>query len=533
MELQVQRFLCSRYFIFTSIALSFWLGLGWVPLFDLDEGAFTEATREMLSSGVYSATYLDGEPRYDKPIFFYWIQALSISTLGFNEWAFRLPSVIAACLWAWAVYRFVDEFYNDTRARIAALFLVNTIIVAFIARAAIADALLNLFLSLTLFDIWRYINTKREPYVLRLYLWMALGTLTKGPVAVAVPLLVSFLYLISRRELVQYYRCYFNWKGWSIYLALVSPWLIFVFLEQGSGFFHGFIVEHNLKRFSDTRESHGGSIFYYIGILPLILLPISGLLFYVLKSAKSIALSQLERFLALWFLTIFILFSFSKTQLPHYILNGCVPLIILMATIPKLEKHARWTPIFAIFFASIFLFLPEILGVAAANSDGYDAAALALYTDAIPEHYRIYAILLVTAILVISFIPKLLTWQRLAILGCLLNTFVFTQVVHIASQLQQAPIHHAIRFLENNYPETPVVAYRMHMPTFSVYRHKITPLRAPVAGEIALVRVDRIKRLENLLTDQKHVHERIFRSGALALVRVHPLEHTASTSTSE
>ncbi len=43
------------------------MGLGilgtWVPLFDLDEGAFLEATREMLNGGHWAATTLDGEPR--------------------------------------------------------------------------------------------------------------------------------------------------------------------------------------------------------------------------------------------------------------------------------------------------------------------------------------------------------------------------------------------------------------------------------------------------------------------------------------
>ena len=40
--------------------------------FDLDEGAFLEATRELIDGGHWAATTLDGEPRYDKPILSYW-----------------------------------------------------------------------------------------------------------------------------------------------------------------------------------------------------------------------------------------------------------------------------------------------------------------------------------------------------------------------------------------------------------------------------------------------------------------------------
>ncbi len=52
--------------VFSVVGLSFSL-----PLFDLDEGAFTEATREMLLSGNWISTTLDGEPRTDTAILIY------------------------------------------------------------------------------------------------------------------------------------------------------------------------------------------------------------------------------------------------------------------------------------------------------------------------------------------------------------------------------------------------------------------------------------------------------------------------------
>lgn len=75
--------------------------LGDVPLFDVDEGAFSEATRELLASGDWGHTTLNGEPRWDKPILTYWLQALSVRAFGLGEFALRLPSVLAA--WGWAV----------------------------------------------------------------------------------------------------------------------------------------------------------------------------------------------------------------------------------------------------------------------------------------------------------------------------------------------------------------------------------------------------------------------------------------------
>ncbi len=49
------------------IIIAFFLPLGITPLFDLDEGAFCEATREMLINKDYITTYLNGNLRFDKP----------------------------------------------------------------------------------------------------------------------------------------------------------------------------------------------------------------------------------------------------------------------------------------------------------------------------------------------------------------------------------------------------------------------------------------------------------------------------------
>ncbi|MFM2118552.1 MAG: hypothetical protein RL722_20, partial [Pseudomonadota bacterium] len=77
------------------------LGLGRAPLFDVDEGAFSEASREMVTSGDWLHTTLNGNDRFDKPIGVYWLQASSLSLFGVNEFAVRLPS--ALCTWAWAL----------------------------------------------------------------------------------------------------------------------------------------------------------------------------------------------------------------------------------------------------------------------------------------------------------------------------------------------------------------------------------------------------------------------------------------------
>ncbi len=522
----LRKLLCSPLALYLCFGLSFFLGLGAVPLFDLDEGAFTEATREMLESGVFSATYLDGEPRYDKPILFYWLQASSISLLGFNEWAFRLPSVVMACFWALAVFRFSQQFIGKQRGLIAALFLVNSLWVALIARSAIADATLNLFLSLSLFDIWRYFQNPKQTIILRVYLWMALATLTKGPVGVVVPLLTSLIFLLTSKANRQLYAAYINPLGWLVYIATVAPWLVAVYLEQGSGFFEGFIVEHNLKRFSATRESHGGTLLYYVFTLPLIVLPFTGLLGSVFGPIKRQLQDPLSRFLLIWFAIYFVIFSFSKTQLPHYILNGCVPLFILFARARRLHSRLRWTCVFPLLFMTLLLLLPQIIAAAFGSAKSYDAAALSRHEEIFSSSYTIFAAIALAAMLVVSALPRLLTWQRLVLIGLTLNIFVFTVFASVASRFQQEPVHQAIAFLEQRKivqdNEETIVAYGMHMPSFSVYRKQITPLRKPEINELVMTRVDRLKSLNRYIKNDMNGASlnKIWQVGGLVIFKV-------------
>ena len=87
-----------RLFVFVApllLLFIYLIGLDQSLLFDVDEGAFTEATREMLVSGDWLHTTLNGIDRFDKPIGVYWLQAISSFIFGNNEFAFRLPSALS------------------------------------------------------------------------------------------------------------------------------------------------------------------------------------------------------------------------------------------------------------------------------------------------------------------------------------------------------------------------------------------------------------------------------------------------------
>ena len=134
------------------------LALGSAPLFDVDEGAFSQATRELLASGDWWHTTLNGEARFDKPIGVYWLQAMSVWALGLNEFALRLPSALSGWLLALVCAQFTAHRLGLLAGAATGVVIVTSAGLGLIFRAATADALLNLLIVLAVLDAWRFVE---------------------------------------------------------------------------------------------------------------------------------------------------------------------------------------------------------------------------------------------------------------------------------------------------------------------------------------------------------------------------------------
>lgn len=504
-----------------ALFLALWLGLFWqlgsAPLFDLDEGAFTEATREMLESGNFITPHKDGEPRYDKPVFIYWLQAASVSLLAFDEFALRLPSALAATAWILAVWGFVRRQLDTATAWAAALVMTLTLEVSLIGRAATADAVLNLFLTLALLEIYRWQQEPDRWTLARVYLWLGLGFLTKGPVAVFFPVLVSFLFMLSRRSLGDWWRAlWFPW-GWLLFLAITLPWYLAIYFDTGPGFFQSFFLRHNLERFSGTLHGHAGFPGYYFAILPVILLPFTGWFLRLLPLARTLWGDPLDRFLLIWFGAVFVFFSFSGTKLPHYLLYGAVPLFILMARQRELMTN-RWLA-FApplVWFA-LLLLLPDVLDRADSLARGVHQAALFEEGRRVLDGgYRLAAALVLVASLGLALWRRLPAWQGLILTGFLQALLVWGMLAPRVAEVLQQPVKEAALLAREL--GRPTLVFRTNMPSFSVYRQAITPNREAVAGDLVFLRRDKLERFATARPDL--ATEILYQRGQIALILV-------------
>lgn len=507
----------SPWLLAVALLIGFYWMLGSVPLYDLDEGAFTEATREMIVSGNYITPYKDGEPRYDKPVLIYWLQAGSVELLGLDELALRLPSALAATGWLLALWLFVRERLDAPTATLAALLMALTLEVSIIARAATADALLNLFLAASFFDIYRWYLARERGTLLRVYLWMGLGFLTKGPVAVFFPLIVSFLFFFSERSSKDWMRAVFYPSGWALFLAVALPWYIAIYLDNGAGFFESFFLRHNLGRFGASMHGHAGFFGYYFLVLPLIMLPFTGWFLSLLPALRRTWTDPLDRFSWLWFLVVFVFFSFSGTKLPHYLLYGATPLFILMAQHRDLLA-SRWLAFVPpLLFLVLLLFLPELVQLVSRQTDKlHQLAMFEMAGTLLDPFYRGMVIAGLALMLALALWRRLPPWQGLVLGGLVQMAVVSGVLIPRVMEVLQGPVKEAaLVALEL---DMPTVVYRTSMPSFSVYRRAITPDRDPKPGDLVFLRVDKLGKLAEQYPRLRR--ELVYRRGAVALVKV-------------
>ena len=482
-----------RIILITIAIINFILPLGLTPLFDLDEGAFSEATREMIQSGNYITTYLDGALRFDKPILIYWLQAFSVKMFGLNEFALRLPSAIAGLAWAFFIYVFTKKEYDEKIAFYATLFMLASLQINIIAKAAIADSLLNLFITTSIFSIWLYLKQQSKIYLYLSFALIALGVLTKGPVAIMVPLVTLFLYMLIKRELKEFIKIVFNPLGIVIFLIIAMPWYILEYLDQGQKFINGFFLKHNLERFSTTLESHRGSYFYYIPVLLVGLLPFTTILVKTIINIKSYIKDDLKLFLLIWFAFVFIFFSFSGTKLPHYIIYGYTPIFILMGIYASnsFKKFNIELIIPTILLFIILLALPFITSFIEPKNL-YIKDILNSVNSSFGFKY------LVTIIIALILIFAIYRLKLSLIYKSAIYTLVFTITINFIvipayGDLVQQPLKEAALYAKKH--NLKVIRYGITMPSFMVYLEDKSLREKPIKGNVVITKSKSLNEL--------------------------------------
>lgn len=494
-----------------AVYLGLFFGLDGFPLLDVDEGAFSEATREMLARGDYITTWLNGQPRFDKPILAYWLQAASVSLFGVQEFAFRLPSALAATGWVAAVSVFARQQAGPGAGYAAGTIAATTLGVTVIGRGATADALLNLWLALAMFDMFRHLEHPRAASRLRVYLWLALGLLAKGPVALLIPFAAGAAAYALQGQTRSFLRALLDPRGWLVLLAVAGPWYWLEFQQQGRAFIDGFFLRHHVERFMSPLQGHGGNLLYYLPVALLLPLPYTGLFLRVLPRLRQLRRAPLDTFLWCWFLFVLLFFSLAGTKLPHYLLYGITPLLVLMA----LHRQALGSRLLA--FAPPVLLLGAVVALPHALAR-FGPAHHNLYfrdmlsrTDVFGPAWQMTASALLLCVLALALAPRGALWPRLVASALLCTFAVVGLVLPAIGELQQGPVKEAALIVRA--ARMPVRSWQFNVPSFSVYRGEVTERASSLRpGEVILTRADELAGLGPVTV--------LYRKGGVILARL-------------
>ncbi len=506
--------------LFLAVGISFFLNLGGAPLFDLDEGAFSEATREMFVRGDFISPFVNGLPRFDKPVLIHWLQAVSMSLFGVNSFAFRLPSALAASGWVLMTYMFVARVLDRETAIRAALMLGTALGIVIIGRAATADALLNLWLVAAMFGMYLYFLERKRRWILLTHAAMGLGFLTKGPVALLVPGAVGLIFFAMQRELPALMRAAFYPPGLILLIGIPLPWYILQFQAQGMAFIDGFFGTHNVERFSGSMEGHAGGLFYYLPIALLLALPFTAPLLRTVGALRTQIKSPLGLYLWLWFGFVLVFFSLSGTKLPHYLNYGMTAALILAAlALPMLKSKQFSSRALAllppILFFGVLAPLPCLLPEIIARMPENDARTLLIGTvDLFPTGYFTVFFLLAVTSLALIFVLSLSLGRSLLGLALAGNIALALFFLPALGAIQQGPIAHAAQ-LAHELPG-PYVMWRVNTPSYSVHSGHVQELREPRAGDLLLTRSKETSALAP--------HSVLMNERGYSLIRLNPAE---------
>ncbi len=326
-------------------------GLGRPALWEPDEGRYAEIAREMVLTRDYVTPRDDWVRYFEKPPLVYWAEALSIKLAGVNELAVRLPAALATVAEVVVTAALGEAMFGASVGLAAAMVLGLSPLVFGFARFATLDPALALFITAALasFRMWACTPGGEDAagsagaagarWFLLASALTAAGTLTKGPVALALTGAIGLAWLAGERRTGAIIRM--PWlSAIAVYLAIAAPWFALA-AWRNPGFLHFFFIHEHIERYLRNVEHGWGPYFFVVvtiaGMWPWICFVPTGVLELVRgqvvsrePAAERLAGDRASlAFLLWWFAIVLVFFSIPRAKLGSYILPGLPPLAIL------------------------------------------------------------------------------------------------------------------------------------------------------------------------------------------------------------
>jgi hypothetical protein len=308
--------------------------------------------RNMLTSGDWITSHLDGVIYLEKAPLIYWMMAVSYKVFGPYDWAARIPIALSSIALVWLTAAFGKWAFGKLAGFYAGMCMATCVGLFLFTRILIPDVTLTFTIALAMWALLRVLDDDEPHPRAWAYLLAAslgVGLLLKSLVALVFPVGAAVVYLFCTRQLfsARVWKRFHPLTGIGIILLIAAPWHVlaalanppyFVFtLHSVEGQYHGFLwfyfINEQLLRFLNLRYPRDYNtvprLYFWLFHL-LWLFPWSVYFPAIAKlSFKPLDRAGRTRLLALcWTGFILVFFTFSTTQ--EYYSMPCYPALALL-----------------------------------------------------------------------------------------------------------------------------------------------------------------------------------------------------------
>ena len=300
----------------------------WIP----DETRYAQISQEMLLSGNWVTPHFMGVRYFEKPAAGYWLIALGQAVFGQNLFGVRIASALTTALSVWLAYLIARRMWHDPRKSFAcALLYLSFGLVAGQAGYSNLDPQFTFWVNLSLVALWFALDSPTTRG--RLISWTvlavacAMGFMTKGFLALALPVLIALPYMLWQRRLGELLR--YGPLAVAVALLLCLPWVWAIHVQEPD-YWRFFFWNEHVRRFTSATAQHARPWWFFLPIMVVACLPWAGMLPATLAKMWQQRRQPAIAFLALWMLLPLFFFSLSNGKLPTYIMPCLLPLALLM-----------------------------------------------------------------------------------------------------------------------------------------------------------------------------------------------------------
>ena len=318
--------------------ITYILGIFCIPLMDIDATQYASMSREMLLSRNYLQVYDLGKDYLDKPPMLFWLSSASMYLFGIHDWAYRLPSFLFSLLAIYSTYKLALLFYKKEIALLSAIVLASCQAMFLINHDVRTDTMLMGWVAWSIWQLAEWYQFNKWKNLLLAAVAIAGGMMTKGPLALMIPVFAFVPHFILKRKWNEFARWQYIPLLCMIAILLIPmsiglyqqfdlhPDKIVAGRKMGSGLRFFYWTQSFGRITGENTVKENASIFFLFqnmlwSFLPWILFFLLGL-FAAIKNIvqQKFTLHDNQEAITLGgFLITYLALGSSQVQLPHYI----------------------------------------------------------------------------------------------------------------------------------------------------------------------------------------------------------------------